>query len=42
MLSLPMTILPWLIATAGLFEEVKLLFLSFEMRGEKANGFLVP
>lgn len=42
MLSLPLTFLPRLVATAGLFEEVTLLFLSFEMRGRNANGFLVP
>lgn len=42
MFFLPMTFPPWLIATARLFEEVKLPSLSFEMRGQKANGFLVP
>lgn len=42
MLFLPMPFPPWLIATARLFEEVKLLFLSLGMRGQKANGFLVP
>lgn len=41
-LSLPMTFLPWLIAPAGLFEEVKLLFLSFEMRGSKSKWLSSP
>lgn len=42
MFSLPLTLLPRLGATAGLFEEGELLFLSFEMSGQKADGFLVP